>query len=332
MKIVVYGIGNNGKAFCKDVFDTYKNIEIVAVMDSYVCDSGLMIPFIRLSEVHNYIFDYIVITPAKHQKEIKESLLNAGVSGEKIIFLEEAKEIFADLRCELCGRKVWVWENCGFQYDIFNVKKIIGASVRRGMCPICGSMDRERFVYHIIKNYTKLLNGRQKDVLHFAPEVMLSKKIKAACGKKYISADIVQGVADMTADITCLPFKDRSFDYVICNHVMEHVILEEKAFMEVRRCLRVDGIMIFTAPICWEQKTLEGVDRCEEDRIRFYGQEDHVRLYGNDIVERIKRYGFQVRLLRCNEIMEEDEANRKGYITEDSVLLCRPDAVQNSCH
>ena len=134
----------------------------------------------------------------------------------------------------------------------------------------------------------------------------------------------MDGRADVVADITKLQFNNDQFDYIICNHVMEHVYEEEKAFSEIRRCLKPEGVFIFSTPICWLQKTYEDDNvTTSSDRIKYYSQEDHVRLYGNDIVDRIEKFGFDVKLLHCSEIKSEDEIKKFGLLKEDSVLLCK---------
>lgn len=97
-----------------------------------------------------------------------------------------------------------------------------------------------------------------------------------------------------------------------------------KGFSEVRRCLKPEGIFVFTAPICWEQKTYEDSSKKpEEERIKYYGQKDNVRLYENDIVERIEEFGFKVTLYQSNQEGDEVYLKRMGYLQKDSILLCR---------
>jgi len=144
------------------------------------------------------------------------------------------------------------------------------------------------------------------------------------CKEKHITADIVPERADITADITCLQFENEQFEYIICNHVMEHVIKEKSAFSEVRRCLSKSGIFILTVPIFWEEKTYEDTRvSTEKERIQYYGQADHVRLYGNDIVDRVQSFGFKVDLYLCDKIVDEDKRKKFGYIPKDAVLICR---------
>ncbi|MCI8466445.1 MAG: class I SAM-dependent methyltransferase [Lachnospiraceae bacterium] len=336
IRIIIYGMGNRGKDFIQYVKRLSVDMVVIAVSDSYIQTLKIDedIPFIKLSDIPNYVFDYIVVTPKDHYEDIKKNFLDIGIDENKIKSIKDIYQEYGrfyygyltnnDLYCNLCDNHVSVWCYIGLEYNLFHKKKIIGGSRRRGGCPICGGSDRERYVYYILKSYINLMDGRQHSILHFAPEDFLSTRLRQICGSKYISADIVPGRADVVADITRLDFADETFEYMVCNHVMEHIDLERKAFSEIKRCLIVGGVLILTVPICWEQKTFEdSTINSEEARIKYYGQKDHVRLYGNDIVERIKSFGFHVTLLRCDEVVNENDISKYGFIKEDSVLLCK---------
>jgi len=47
-----------------------------------------------------------------------------------------------------------------------------------------------------------------------------------------------------------LPFTDGSFDFVSCNHVLEHVFETEKFLREIRRVTRSDGLVVVSVPNC----------------------------------------------------------------------------------
>lgn len=328
MKIIIYGLGQRGWEFIQDIQEVLKDIEIIAVTDTYIRriekQSVYKLLYVEPQDIPSYVFDYIVITPEKYFDDIRQQLYSWGVTREKIKTIEEIEGKGKNMYCELCKSYPIVWKYIGEDNNIFKTKEIVGASRRRGRCPVCGSSDRERFVYHIIKKYTELLDGKKHRVLHFAPEYMLSKKLQLFCREAYITADIVPGRGDVIADITCLPFADEQFEYIICNHVMEHISEEGQAFSEMRRCLLVKGILILTVPICWEEKTYDDKEIItEKDRIMYYGQKDHVRLYGNDIVKRIERFGFNVNMYLCNEVVDEEKRKKFGFIPKDAVFLCR---------
>lgn len=50
------------------------------------------------------------------------------------------------------------------------------------------------------------------------------------------------------ADIAALPFKDDSFDLVLCFETIEHVVDQERALDELRRVLRRAGLLVISSP------------------------------------------------------------------------------------
>jgi SAM-dependent methyltransferase len=94
-------------------------------------------------------------------------------------------------------------------------------------------------------------------------------------------------------DITDIPQPDGAFDIVICNHVLEHVPDDRKAMRELRRVLRPGGLAVLQHPVQDRPDTYEDfsvVDATE--RLRVFGQEDHVRIYGWDMLDRLRAAGF----------------------------------------
>ena len=45
-----------------------------------------------------------------------------------------------------------------------------------------------------------------------------------------------------------LPFQDQSFDFVSCNHVLEHIFETEKLMREFRRIIRPQGLCVVSVP------------------------------------------------------------------------------------
>lgn len=111
--------------------------------------------------------------------------------------------------------------------------------------------------------------------------------------------NIADDIALVLADITALPFADRSFDYVFVSHVLEHVDDDEMAAREVLRVLRPGGVLVAQHP--WdperERTFYDPSVTTAEERRRVYGQKDHVRIYGHDRADVLRRAGFSVREL-----------------------------------
>lgn len=150
---------------------------------------------------------------------------------------------------------------------------------------------------------------------------MLLKNIR---GSYYVSGDICKGKADIVCNLTDMIFRDKSFDYIIVNHVLEHIENEEKAFEEMKRVLKKKGKIICSFPICLNDKTFElkGHDLSKEDRIKLYGQEDHVRLYGYDAKEHIEKYGIKVEEYITDQILSSDEFEKLRVIKNDRIFIC----------
>ena len=99
----------------------------------------------------------------------------------------------------------------------------------------------------ISKNETSFL--KQLKVLHFAPESALMNQFKKLKNLSYDTIDLNSPIADIKADICDLPFLDNSYDFILCNHVLEHIVDDNKAIRELYRVLKKNGIGIFQVPI-----------------------------------------------------------------------------------
>jgi SAM-dependent methyltransferase len=55
---------------------------------------------------------------------------------------------------------------------------------------------------------------------------------------------------DIVSDITNIPIEDKSFDYILCTEVLEHIPYPDKAIKEFSRILKQGGRLILTAPFC----------------------------------------------------------------------------------
>ena len=157
-------------------------------------------------------------------------------------------------------------------------------------CPKCGSAERYRLMALWLDREGGFLRGAS--VLHFAPEKGLAALLKTRVGR-YVSADIQPGRADLTLNIEAIAAPDASYDCVVCSHVLEHVD-DKKALAEIFRVLKPGGLCLIMLPVIegWA-RTYENPDvKTPEERMRHYGQSDHVRYYGADVRDRIRAAGF----------------------------------------
>jgi SAM-dependent methyltransferase len=163
------------------------------------------------------------------------------------------------------------------------------------LCPVCLSLERHRLMWLYLNDHSDFFTAEYK-VLHIAPEQPFLKKFKSAKNLDYTTADMVSPIADLHFDIMQIPLPDNSYDWVICNHVLEHVENDIEAMREVLRILKPGGRAILQVPINYsytethEDKSIT----TDKQREEIYGQYDHVRWHGLDYPERMKTAGFTV--------------------------------------
>ncbi len=160
-------------------------------------------------------------------------------------------------------------------------------------------------------------------VLHFAPEISLTRRLVAIPGVDYLSIDLSPDMALMQGDITDLPLGDDEFDAVVCSHVLEHIVDDAKAMSEIIRVMKPGGKAYVMVPQDTElERTYEDETIVTpEARYRAFRQDDHVRIYGRDFVDRLQTAGFTVRELRTSDIADE-ETCRKFGLGPDTIFLC----------
>lgn len=175
----------------------------------------------------------------------------------------------------------------------------------------------------MIKNFTHIFDSNCR-ILHIAPEQGIEKRIRANELADYYCGDILKYRQTNRVDVTEIcQFRDGTFDYIIINHVLEHIIDLETALCELKRVLKKNGKIIMSFPICTEMKTIEQTKQItDEERIYFFGQKDHVRLFGYDYKEIIEKHGLKVSVLSPKEKYSDEQIEYYGFIKEDIMLIC----------
>lgn len=204
---------------------------------------------------------------------------------------------------------------------------IIGGGYRYSLCPRCPSTDRERLIYWYITERINILNS-SKDirVLHVAPEKNLQRILKSFSHIEYISGDLNPSTdCDIRLDVTDINFEDNFFDTIICSHVLEHIEDDRKAMRELYRVLRPEGFAILQVPISKNAKeAFEDFSITSlEEREKYFGQKDHVRIYGQDYKRRLESIGFKVELYDIKKELNIKEIKKFGLNREEILYVCR---------
>jgi SAM-dependent methyltransferase len=214
--------------------------------------------------------------------------------------------------CVFCNGHVDAWEpyriRASEMSDFLSRLDCVGSNVERFACPHCESFDRERHLRLFLDRLGLMDAVRGGAVLHMAPERRLRDYIESHGPGTYVRGDLStehEGVQEI--DLQHIPYPDETFDMVICNHILEHVDDATAALREMHRVLKPSGRAICQTPFAARLTTTfaDPLLQSPDDRLFFYGQEDHVRLFGADIAQWFRQAGFVGRLVPHAEILPD---------------------------
>lgn len=211
--------------------------------------------------------------------------------------------------CPMCG-----WQGREF-YTVQYPKKPAVTHI----CPNCESASRHRLAYTFLKDE---LPQFAKNTLHFAPETSVTPWLKAI-STHYLSVDLTSSAAMKHMDINQLRCDDNEFSLIWCSHVLEHIETDERAMTELFRVLQPGGLAVILVPIYGDVSYEDRDITSAEDRLKHFYQEDHVRLYGLDIVQRLEKIGFDVEVLSVDDLpAEQVEREQLSYPSTKEVFKC----------
>ena len=204
-------------------------------------------------------------------------------------------------------------------------RKFLPAGIHRrpnALCPGCGSLERHRLLVTALEKLWRegslSSSGR---MLHVAPEAMLANWFCRSFD--YLSIDLDGSLAMMAMDLTNLVFPDHSFDAIVCNHVLEHVPQDRKALSELYRVMKPGGWGSIQVPMDGAETREDPTVTDPRERLRLFGQEDHVRQYGHDFLERLEEAGFELLRIEKADLLDQDGLARISVDCEDEVVLVR---------
>lgn len=203
------------------------------------------------------------------------------------------------VECNICG-----WHGARFADDQWH---------RGTVCPVCRSQVRHRMFAALLDGKSDIAGSSEaellagKTVLHFAPERQLRDRIKRSA-RRYITADFDRGDCDLKLDMSSMPtVAESSFEAVIACDVLEHVPDDRAAMRELHRVLRPGGYAILTVPQKDPPASTDEDPGLTDplDREKFFGQKDHVRMFGDDFADRLAAAGFEVQAVSADDFAEQ---------------------------
>lgn len=194
------------------------------------------------------------------------------------------------------------------------------------VCPNCGSVHRHRVLALLMQNMDWYRVGMR--ILHFAPEPGFYQFFSSFKDIDYWPVDLDAARYDDTirkqVDITNITFDDDSFDLIMCTHVLEHILDDRKAMSELCRVLKPKtGVAFLNVPLRNIPDTFENPEyNTPELRLKYYGQANHVRIYGLDYTKRLSEAGFNVQLCTIED-NDEKFLRHYGLNRNEKIFLCR---------
>lgn len=201
--------------------------------------------------------------------------------------------------CVACDSKVKFFNKIGdaARQEINSIENTAGGFQTLNMdayyCPICGANDRDR----LLLSYLLQSNYSNKAILEIAPsDAIRNKLLHQQCD--YRCCDLYMPKVDDVCDITDMKcYVDATFDVVICSHVLEHIHADDRAASEIARILKPNGkaLILVPIPLGLENNFYDPDVTDPAERIKYYGQNDHVRMYSKSgLVKLIANAGLRV--------------------------------------
>ena len=162
-------------------------------------------------------------------------------------------------------------------------------------CPVCASLERHRFLAVLLDALEhELVSARH--VVEIAPTPSVTRLLRRSTGL-YTGLDIDPSAdgrsVDVVGDLCRAPIATGSVDVAVCFHVFEHIPDDRSAMSELARLLSPSGFAFVQVPWRKDVPTDEDPGASTEERLRRFGQADHVRMYGTDLESRMHESGLR---------------------------------------
>jgi hypothetical protein len=232
----------------------------------------------------------------------------AALRGRRLPGLRRAPGM---LHCPLCGASAAAFLPFGL------------AGRRNARCPTCGSLERHRFLWLYLTQWTRLLRQPAR-ILHTAPEPCLERRLRALPNLRYRSLDLHDPAADLRADLAALPLDDASVDLVLSSHVLEHLPDDRPALGELARVLRRGGHAVIMVPFDPDLPATResGGAGTPSERLARFGHPYHYRVYGGDLPARLVAEGFAVTAVSAKRLLSP--WRRRFFRINDPIVFdCR---------
>lgn len=276
------------------------------------------------------------IIPEPHRTSVRDFAQSLVFRGVKPTLKLKVDAYTGKYRCSVCDRRVAFFlpldeeflaeqRRHGFEFSPTEAET---CNQKNYLCPHCEATDRERLYALYLREYVRdLTPTAPATIVDFAPSYPLSNFIKRLVLARprtlvYRTADLMMESVDDTVDLMDMKvYRDGSFDFFICSHILEHVENDRKALSELYRILKPGGRGILVVPILLIHDEMDEDPSVTDpaERIRRFGQDDHVRRYSKaEFLLRTQQAGFSIQQLGAAHF-GADTFSEHG-ITEQSIV------------
>ncbi|NLK94080.1 MAG: glycosyltransferase [Clostridiales bacterium] len=242
----------------------------------------------------------------------------------------EIEDVINAKKCNICNSYVdgFLPYKEGKEQENLLKYNMIGSDINNFSCPKCYSTDRTRHLFMYLNKLGLINELKGKQILHIAPEIHLYQIISNLEPERYVCGDLFPENAQVPSekvDITNIQYNDETFDIIICNHVLEHVPDDKKAMSEFYRVLKKGGFAILQTPYSPViEKSYEDFSlNTDELRLKHFGQEDHVRIFGLDLFNKISEVGFNLDIKKNDDLFSSEECRKFGVNPREDLILVR---------
>lgn len=192
-------------------------------------------------------------------------------------------------------------------------------------CPNCRSLERHRFLALLLSALVNKANAEV--VLDIAPTTVLAALIDRLVPRR-VGIDLDPGADGRTvscrASLTHLPFPDGSIDLALCSHILEHIPDDLAGMRELARVLAPGGIGVVAVPQRRGRPTEEDPSASPAERVRRFGQADHVRYYGDDFASRLRANGLADEAITPEQLLSASVVRTCALMPNETFWLVRP--------
>ena len=180
------------------------------------------------------------------------------------------------------------------------------------VCPRCGSISRDRFLFWSFVHRTDPMLGAR--VLETSPRLGEDYRAAMSTWFDYTASDFDERAhkGSVQLDLQSIDLPDESVDVLLTPHVLEHVPETDRALAEIRRVLAPGGRMCLQVPV------LQGATAPPVEP-EFHGDDTPVFWrFGPDLTARLRDNGFTTTLLCTQPWLDHVDGGATSWPTETS--------------